>query len=621
MAGLKKNKKYWTGFIFAALTLFVSFPLNAQDTRYGIPPTEYFNRSEYNGGSQNWSITQSNHDILYFANNEGVLEYDGVSWNIYKDMGPYIVRSVRSVNNKIYVGTYSEMGYFSYENNHGLRYTSLVKDENLRSNTDYWNIHQWNDKIVFHSEQAIYIMKDDSLECIIPAVSRFSRSFLVNGMLLVHDDAEGLMEIRGEHVYPVSGGGILKDKLVTSLLPVSEDEIIIGTMEDGLYKWDMQSVRRWDVPASEVLQMANIYCGTNYRNKYLVFGTIQSGVVITDRYGKIIFQIGKDKGLNNNTVLSLFTDRDANLWAGLDNGIVKINLQASITFLQGFYDLGTGYSISRINNVWYFGTNQALYSISDEQFSSPFNDRYNFVRVPGTNGQVWNLYNTGKCILCGHNSGVFRVDENGAELITPPSINGVWIFKNIPGEDDLLIAGTYNGLILLEKKNNRWQYKSKIEGFNESSRYIEWDQNEDLWMSHGYEGIYRLKFDNNYTEVVAIDTFDLEENHELKPAPVISRVDGKLLINSSNGIFYVSEYGKIERYPDLDEHFTRGFPDRVIQDGFRNIWYFTGRHTGVLRYLEDGTYKNIVYPFIPLENKLVPSFESVFVYDNDNILF
>ncbi|MFP4488533.1 MAG: LuxR C-terminal-related transcriptional regulator, partial [Bacteroidales bacterium] len=405
------------------------------------------------------------------------------------------------------------------------------------------------------------------------------------------------------------------------VLPLSENLIVIGTMKEGLYLWDMQSVTAWEVPANQILKNANIFCAATYEDRYLVFGTIQSGMVITDLSGRLVFQIGKDKGLNNNTVLSLFVDRDGNIWGGLDNGIVKVNLRSSITFLQGYYDLGTGYVIERNFGKWYFGTNQGLFTIKDETFASPLKDRDDFIKVDGTDGQVWSLYKTGNTMLCGHNLGVFEVGEHGAEMISPSTVNGVWLFRKVPGRDNMLVAGTYDGLILLEKENDKWKYKSRVKDFSESSRYIEWDSEGNLWVSHGYKGLFKLVFDNDYSVISDIDTFSIEEFPDLGPSPVISKVDGELLVSGAGGIYSVSEQDSIKRYRGLDNYFAGDYPDRLIQDRFQNIWYFRDVRSGVLRAMEDGTYKNINYPFISLENKLVSSFESVFVIDRDNILF
>ncbi|MCF8222222.1 MAG: hypothetical protein K9J25_03670 [Bacteroidales bacterium] len=621
MPGRFKCQRY----LYNALLCFVLLivPLNtltAQEIRYGTPLTEYISRRDYNAASQNWKITQSHNDLLYFANNDGVLEYDGVRWKLYNEMGSFVTRSVKSLGDRIYAGTYNELGYFKYKDNHELEYTSLVGDEELRTLGDYWNIHEWNEYVVFHSEMGICFFKNDSLVNIIPAISRFTSSYLVNDMLLLHDETEGLMEVRGDNLYPVSGGGILKDKIVTSLMPISEDSIVIGTMKTGLFIWDMQRISEWEVPANDMLKKSNIFCGTSYFESHLVFGTIQSGVIITDKSGNIIFQVDKDKGLNNNTVLSLMVDDNGNVWAGLDNGIAKISLGSAISFMQRYYDLGTGYVVRQRNNTWYLGTNQGLFAINDTDFTDPLKGPEDFKKVDGANGQVWSLYNTGHSLLCGHNLGVLSVRGQTAELITPSTVNGVWLFREIPGKDNLLIAGTYNGLILLEKIDGKWGYKTKVKGFNESSRYIEWD-NDDLWISHGYKGVFRLRFNDEFTEVTDIKTFAADKFSNDNSSQVLTKVDDELIISSNTALYRITESDTVEYYNDLDDYFRVSYPDRMIQDRYKNIWYFFNGSAGVLRPMEDGSYKNIRYPFIPLKNKLVPSFESVYVKDRNNIIF
>ena len=64
------------------------------------------------------------------------------------------------------------------------------------------------------------------------------------------------------------------------------------------------------------------------------FGTIQLGLVISDRKGNIRTLVNKDRGLNNNTVLSLEVDDEGNIWAGLDNGIARIAYNSTISFCR-----------------------------------------------------------------------------------------------------------------------------------------------------------------------------------------------------------------------------------------------------------------------------------------------
>ena len=116
--------------------------------------------------------------------------------------------------------------------------------------------------------------------------------------------------ITGEKVFPVNGGAVFSGMEVATIMPLSESAIIIGTLRNGLYLWDMQTFKKWDVNANSLLTSVNIFCGTKYNDNYFVFGTIQGGMVVVDNQGNIVMQIDKDKGLINNTVLSVFVDRD-----------------------------------------------------------------------------------------------------------------------------------------------------------------------------------------------------------------------------------------------------------------------------------------------------------------------
>ncbi len=607
------------------VTILVIIPgiIFSQAKKLGIPEIEFFNRRMYEGATQNWSVAQSPTGFLYFANNDGVLEYDGVNWRLYNDLGSSIVRSVKEVGDRIYCGSYNEYGYYEYDSLSVLKYHTLVKESDAFKTDDIWNIYEWNDKIVFHSEKGLSIYEDDRFLTFIPARSRFISAFVVNGMLLVQDERVGLMEVRGTDIYPVSGGGVFASKEVTVILPVSDSKIVIGTMKNGLYMWDMQMFEEWNVPVNGMLKSINVFCGVGYNSEFLVFGTIQGGLVISDLDGNIFMQINKDKGLKNNTVLSVYTDIEGNIWGGLDNGIVKVNFNSSVTFLQGYYNLGTGYVMDHYQSNYYFGTNQALYKINEDKFNSPLKDREDFIRIKGTEGQVWSLYHDMDLLLCGHNLGVMEISGDQSRMITPPEVNGVWNFKSIKGYPNLLVSGTYSGLVIFEKERGKWKYRNKVEGFNESSRYIEWDENGDLWISHGYNGIYKISLNNDYSKVSHVDTFINESFIKGKVPLILSKVDGKCTFSNATGIYHINSRGdELVRAKQYDAYFESGnYPIYIKSDRYGNLWCFFNGEVKVLRRLEDGTYKIITYPFLPLERKLVNGFEYLYVHDDKNVFF
>jgi len=60
---------------------------------------------------------------------------------------------------------------------------------------------------------------------------------------------------------------------------------------------------------------------------------------------------------------------------------------------------------------------------------------------------------------------------------------------------------------------------------------------------------------------------------------------------------------------------------KIDQDRYGNIWFFIDDGVGVLRYQEDGTFKKIDNPLVPLKHKLVNGFESVFVLNEETAFF
>lgn len=608
--------------VFILLYPFLSI-LSLSGQKVGLPDIEYFNRRQYGGGTQNWKITQNKHDLIYFANNDGVLEHDGVNWKLHKEDDPFVVRCVQAINDRLYVGLYNQLGYYQYDSLHHLQYHSLLIDPLLAKNGDYWNIHEWNDGVVFHSESHICLFKNDELYEMIPATSRFTASFLVNEMLLVHDESEGLMELRGNKVFRISGGSLFSDKMVTSILSLSDHELIIGTMTHGMYIWDMETIKPWDVQSNSILKASNIFCGTTYQDRYFVFGTIQSGFIITDKRGEIVMNVDKDKGLRNNTVLSVLVDKEGNIWGGLDNGIVRLSFNSSITFLQGYYDIGTGYTMGKVGQDYYLGTNQALFRINEEKLFDPMKNRGDFKRISGTDGQVWGFAEIDGQILCGHNFGVYSIKDGKAHLLTPPTVKGAWVFRRIKERPDLLMVGTYGGLVVLEKRGANWYFRNRVQGFTESSRYMEWDENGYLWVTHNYGGIFKLAFDADYRKVIGIDNLDFGDIEGNVSDLVLTKLDGKCMLLGADGFFALNpENSQFKRYEEWDFFFEeRHFPKMAYVDRFKNLWYFHSGSVGVLRLMEDGTYKKVDYPFKSLHNKLVNSFESVWVSDENNAFF
>ena len=101
--------------------------IKAQDP-IGLPQLSSYKSIDYGAGTQNWDIAQDKNGILYFANNEGLLTFNGAYWKLYPFPNKTIVRSIEiDRKGKIFVGAQDEIGYYQPNKNGVLAYHSLKK--------------------------------------------------------------------------------------------------------------------------------------------------------------------------------------------------------------------------------------------------------------------------------------------------------------------------------------------------------------------------------------------------------------------------------------------------------------------------------------------------------------
>jgi AraC family transcriptional regulator, chitin signaling transcriptional activator len=130
------------------LAVFYTAYLQSQEL---IPPIQNFSSVEYGAASQNWDIAIDSLGIIYAANNEGLLSYDGMQWELSPLRSGSIIRSVFPYRGRIYIGSYQEFGYWQRDKRGEMIYTSLsslLKDRRMR-NEEIWDIQSFKGDIYF----------------------------------------------------------------------------------------------------------------------------------------------------------------------------------------------------------------------------------------------------------------------------------------------------------------------------------------------------------------------------------------------------------------------------------------------------------------------------------------
>ena len=570
-----------------------------------IPPVSVFTTEDYGAENQNWDITQGENKFIYVANNEGLLEYNGAFWQLYPTPNETIMRSVKSFKDKVYTGFYMDFGFWKKNDLGNLEYSSIVKAKNIKMLEDeqVWEIEELDGWMVFKSLERIYLynLEKDQVK-IINSDYRIHKLSKVDGVIYFQENKKGIFRIENGVPKLISDHEILKDNIVVEILK-KDNKLLVLTQKKGFYFIEDNNLIPWGIPSDNFLTNKTVYSAKELVNGNIVLGTISSGLIFLTNDGVLDNQITQSLGLSNNTVLSTFEDVDNNVWLGLDNGINTISLASPFKLFEKKSNFwGTIYASKVFNGNLYLGTNQGLYYRKNNS-----EDVFKFIK--NTQGQVWNLQTIDNSLFCSHNSGMFIIIDNKAQLIS--NSTGAWGVKKI--NDSTLIQGGYDGLYVLTKEGGKWKLKNKIEGFSNSSRYFVLTNGNKIFVNHEYKGVFKLEVDKKFTKVL-----------KLKKDASVEKGIHSSLVKYQDFIFYSSKKGVYKYLEDkdvfkLDSVYSRLIPKnkflsaKLLFDKENNrLWSFTKDD---IRYFTPGKLSNKpdleIIPIIGSSHKGASGFENI----------
>lgn len=579
----------------------------------GLPDIRNYKRTDYKASAQNWDMDQDINGNLYFANNNGLLEFDGTSWYKYNMPQSKEVRSLKIHDNgRIYVGGYNAFGYFKANAKGKLEYhpiSNMLSQAELKVIDMIWKIHIMNDEVIFQSFTNAYILKNNKLTKI-KAPNKFQFSFCIDNKLYIQEQTKGILEYSKGKLIPLKNTSELNNTEVWGLQKLSANKLFIATIDKGLFIYEDEKLKPWDTEANNFIKKNNSLGATVINDSLIVINSVLDGLIICNFKGKIIQHINRNKGLQNNTVLTSFIDQKNNIWLGLDNGISYVNENSPYTYFGNSYNLSTVYSTIIYKDYLYIATNQGVFY---HHWKSPIKDSP-FTLLPGTTGQAWRLQIIDGQIFCAHNRGAIIINED--KTIKLLDKNGYWSFKMIPNNPNLMIASNYNGFSIFEKTKNGWAFKNYLKGFDKSINPFQIDANF-VWFKKD-DLVYQMKITDDFKNIELINTYQ-GISDKIKKISSIQYLNNSVYFLAENFFFkYSNEMGNFVEGKNLSHLFkNKPIIKSTHQDSEGNIWYFYNESLGAYIKNKNGTYKNIEAPFTNLTGNLVYYYESADAFKND----
>jgi len=584
--------------------------------KYENPVVKNFLKSDYHADNQNWSVAEDSKGNIFFANNKGLLEFDGISWKLYPSPNGNMIRCVAvDPNDRVYTSGYRELGYWERNGAGELKYISLtpLAQQYFSPNVEFWNIVFVGKKVYFHSFMQILIWENDQ---IVPfQLPSFSNSmFKVDGQIVV-DLSDGLYAVENKQLKPFLTGSFFNLKQIRFLFRDDHNNLIIGTASEGIYIYDGLHYTLLNADWNDYFVKNKVNRASRSANGDLVIGTILDGIIAFDKAGKMLFRLNTKNGLQNNTVLGMAIDRNQNIWQALDRGIDFVTFKGNSSYtLHPVRDVGAVYSAAIFNDKLYLGTNQGLYSKAQDD---PLE---NFTLIPQSQGQVWNCKVLNGKLFVGHNNGTFIVTDQGLKRIS--DVSGAFAITPDVKRPGFMFQSTYSDIVTIDFSDSEPRWSRNLKNFNDLIQYIEVDIYGNIWAGHMHRGIYRLKLSENRDEVVQSVYYGensiFGKDNGIHPF----KIENRIVFATGEKLFTYDELkDSIVEY-SVFNHQLGSFAQahRIFAAPNHHYWLVTNESIALFRMKDNQVNLIKEYPTTLFFNQLIENFETVIPLSEDEAI-
>lgn len=606
--------KKLNSFFALCLLPFLAFSQNT----IGLPDIFQYQKEKYNAGTQNWDIKQDKYGLMYFANNEGLLSFDGTHWELNPLPNKTILRTLEIANNQqIFVGGQDELGYFQRNQNGKLSFSSFLPliPASERNFGDVWDVFECRRLIFFRTSGYIFKFDGKKIE-IFPAPNEWLYSVSIGNEVFAQDKKLGLLKLNDNQWQPIGNQMSLPENdPITGLFHLKNNTYFISTLKNGSYQLENNVIKPLKFDMMEKIKTQRIYNSQKIDSDKIALATTLGGLYILDSNLALIQHFSKKEGLQNNNILCFFQDRQRNIWLGLDNGIDYIPFNSPIKRIIPDNQNGSGYCASIYNNELYIGNSGGLFHTKLQMQKDISFCRNPFYPVANTTGQTWNLSIINGNLLLGHHEGAFRIDADRAVPLNNDF--GFWNFQSSPSLlNNQMIAGHYKGVRFFDVNGKQMTSLGDIPDFNETSRYLTTDATGNIWVSHPYHGVYKI-IQNGFK------SYNIQRYQKQNGLPdnlnnQVFKLKNKVVATTEKGIYQYNS--KTDRF-EPDEQFEKLLGNQSIryvqEDKDGNIWFIHEKQLGVIDFSKKE--EKVIY-LNELNKKMLSGFEFIYPINTANIL-
>lgn len=587
----------------------------------GIPYIENYDSKSFNKSLQNWSIIQDDRGIMYFANNDGILEYDASEWRFIPITNYSAVRYFcKDKYGRIYVGATKEFGYLSINKSGKTNYVSLSNRLKTKDFESVWRLFCIEDDVYFFAGRTNiykYNSNKDTLTSIyIPEGVKELRGFKIDNQIYASSLNKGLWKITNDSLTEIEGFKDYCSKNIYVIKKINGNKLILGSRTHGLYIVEdffnekKPKVHTYKHPINQYFKKKQIYSSIRLKNNYIAITTLRGGLVILNNDIVPILTFNEDIGLQSNTVYCTYEDREGNLWLATEEGISKIELNSAFRKFNELNGLnGSFISVEEFNNDIFIGTSSGIWKLNnDEQYL----DFQNITSV--SQDYIYNLdyglikdeLNKKDWLLATTLRNILLIDKN-YKVSELADLYGCYVIQQSYKDSSIVYLGHTEGIDILKVQyqiNGRkpvFKHEGTIKNFKENVRSITIDPKGNLWVSTAYNGLFYIEING--------DEYSFIHFNRANGLPSLNEIyayyiNEHLIATTSKGVYTLIDHDAVPENYYFVKDTLLGLNSLSDSTIIKQLYktedaYWFGSNRGIIKLIADetGNFKIISSPF------------------------
>ncbi len=537
---MNKFCRYFIFILLASLSLCQSPLVSAQTIKlHGSPLMQRYTAKDFNANPQHFSITTDTSGRLFVGNSEGILKFDGSSWELIELPGKQVARDlVRAQDNKIYVASYDSFGVLIADKDGKINYQELVTLTGLPEKQQHigivWEVVSTAQGVYFRAEETLFFISYDRKTVQHWPMSIDLRSvFTQKNTIYARVDGQGFCKLVNGKFELEPGGEVFSKLPLAGIIDKGSWRLLVS--DNGFYRADESGIKPLANKAGN--ELAN-------SQSYEVLVLADGSFIVGTRLGEL-FRFGQDFRvlerikLGSFAVSAMSVDNEGGLWVATEGDLLRLATPSPWSFLdahQGVQGVVSDFEWHE-NALWIASSGGIARIVSQPDGTSHYEAK------PWVDYEAYVFNSSDAGLLIGHRQGLLVLDPGATtpRKLLDDQTQAVHTFEKSRFDPNLIYALADRSLLVLKIINGKWQIKKNIALADAGIDTVIETAPGEIWFSNNYAGPQRWHFDTNSFEIVDKKEFGKSDGLLLEKdaAQHVFRLDGKVhVIIADKGYIY-----------------------------------------------------------------------------------